>query len=277
MDNEKTDLNPDQSKEEMDWEAFFAGDDAQEWEKEKLQKRKRKNLIVKTISSLLVAVLIISGLEVWFNVFNIPAIRFVEVSNRLSQKSEVKEYKQSVVTIEMDGRKGTGFNIKQDGLIVTNAHVVEGLRKVNVHTKTEGSFVGKVISNHPDLDLAIVEIDANNLPVLPLSFEEDWEKWNGEQIIFIGNPLAFTQIANEGTIIGQVELQGWDVPMMMIEAPIYRGNSGSPVINQDGEVIGVIFATLENPTIETKETIGAAIPSSHMKEILEDLNINDLD
>nr|WP_263326477.1 serine protease [Neobacillus sp. Marseille-Q6967] len=274
MENEKKDLIQDQSDEEMNWEAFFAGDDAQEWEKEKLQKRKRKNLIVKIVSSLLVAALLISGLEVWFNVFNIPAIRFVEMSNRLSQKNEVKEYKKSVVTIEMDGRKGTGFNIGLDGLIVTNAHVVEGLSKVNVHTKTEGSFVGKVISKHPNLDLAIVDIDANNLPVLPLSFEEDWKKWNGEQIIFIGNPLAFTQIANEGTIVGQVQLQDWDVPVMMIDAPIYRGNSGSPVINQNGEVIGVIFATLQNPTIETKETIGAAIPSSHIKEILKDLDIN---
>lgn len=268
MDKENKDSNQVHVQEEMDWEAFFTGEDTQIWEQEKVQKRKRKKFTVKMVSSLLVLALLISGLEIWVNVFNIPAIRFVEVSNRLSKKAEVKEYKKSVVTIEWDGVKGTGFNIAANGLIVTNEHVVEHTQRVNVHFKTGDSFVGKVIAKYPELDLAIVDIEATKLPVLPLALEKEWDQWEGEKIIFIGNPLAFSQIANEGTIVGKVMLKDWDVPVMMIEAPIYKGNSGSPVINEHGEVIGIIFATLQNPTIETKEIVGVAIPSYYLSTIL---------
>jgi serine protease Do len=273
VDNENND--PKQHTEnEMDWETFFNPDDKQEWEEEKLQQKNRKRFMVKIVSSLLVLALLISGLEVWINIFNLPAINFVKVSNQLSKQPEVKEYKKSVVTIEWDGTKGTGFTVTTDGLIVTNEHVVDRTNRVNVHFKSGDSFVGKVLVKNADLDVAIVKIDAENLPFLPLAINQDWEKWVGEEIIFIGNPLAFTQIANQGKIIGKAHLTDWDVPVMMIEAPIYKGNSGSPIINQNGEVVGVIFATLQNPQIETKEIVGVAIPSYHVKEIIDRVQNN---
>jgi serine protease Do len=270
MDKEEKELNQEQIEEEIDWDAFFTEEDAQDWEREKKKRKRRKKVIVKIVSTLLVTALLISGLEMWFNVFNIPAIRFVDVSNRLSKKPEVKEYKKSVVTIEWNGVKGTGFNIDSNGLIVTNYHVIENSNRVNVHFKTGGSFVGKVIAKDSENDLALVDIEAKDLPLLPLNFEKKWE--HGEKIIFIGNPLAFTQIANEGTIVGNILLEDWDVPVMMIEAPIYKGNSGSPVINKAGEVIGVVFATLQNPTIETIEIIGVAIPSDKIKKLLNTIS-----
>ncbi|MFJ7726850.1 serine protease [Neobacillus sp. NPDC097160] len=271
MEKEYQDFTHELPDKEMDLESFFNEDEAKEWELEKAQRKKRKKFIVKIVSSMLVFALLISGLGMWFDVFNIPALRFVEVSNRLSKQPEVREYKKAVVTLEWGGVKGTGFNIASDGIIVTNEHVVENTNRVNR------------LPIFPTLVYHLVEELGGYLPLyqqwqglvpdvlrLP-SLQRILLFQNGQKIIFIGNPLAFTQIANEGKIVGKVRLNDWDVPVMMIEAPIYKGNSGSPVLNQNGEVIGIIFATLQNPEMETKEIIGAAIPSYYIKAILEEL------
>lgn len=265
---EKEHGKPDQEKtsEEMEWENLFQEKPDEEWEKQNQRRKRRKSLTFKIIGSLLAFSLVISSLQVWFDIYNIPALRFLEVSNRLSKLPKVREYKKSVVTIEGNGVKGTGFNIDEDGLIVTNEHVVDNTKKVNVQFKTGQIYSGKVISRNKELDLAIVDIEASNLSFLTLSFDQDLDEYVGEKIIFVGNPLAYTQIANEGNVEGKVFLPGWEVPVLMIDAPVYKGNSGSPVIDNDGKVIGVIFATFT--LRENHKRMGAAIPSSLVKKVL---------
>src|SRR4051794_7848137 len=98
VDVEKNEVEKEQ--EEMDWDQFFADEHSEEWEKQKAASKNRKKWIIKIISSLLAFSLLISGLQVWFNLFNIPAIQFVKVSNRLSKQADVQEYRKAVVTIE---------------------------------------------------------------------------------------------------------------------------------------------------------------------------------
>jgi S1-C subfamily serine protease len=187
--------------------------------------------------------------------FSIPAIDFLITSAKLSTEENITEYKKAVVVIETTDSRGTGFSISSDGTILTNYHVIEGEEAVTVAFPDDGLFTAKVKATYPTIDLAVLEIDEVDLPYLELASETTFEQ--DEQVNFIGNPLRFQGIANEGIIIGYTKLGNWDEEVIMIKAPIYRGNSGSPIINKKGQVIGVVFATLKE---EEHGKVGLFIP-----------------
>ncbi|WP_087973390.1 S1C family serine protease [Oceanobacillus rekensis] len=174
--------------------------------------------------------------------FSIPAIDFLITSAKLSTDETIQTYKKSVVVVETDDSKGTGFSISDTGTILTNHHVIEGETSVTVAFPDEGLFTADVTESYPEIDLAVLQVGEQDLPYLPLAEQTNFEA--NEPIHFIGNPLRFNGIVNEGTMISYTQLSSWDEEVVMIEAPVYRGNSGSPIINEDGKVIGVIFATM---------------------------------
>lgn len=176
---------------------------------------------------------------------SIPAVEFIKTSAKLSKQANIKTYKKSVVVIETDDGSGTGFSINEQGDILTNYHVIEGYHKVTVAFPEKGLHVGEVVETYPEIDLALLRLEGDDtFPYLPLA--EEFVLHEEEHIYFIGNPLRFTGIANEGKVLDYISVKKKPLPVVMMDAPVYRGNSGSPVINEDGLVIGVVYATLDH-------------------------------
>ncbi|MEB2298963.1 serine protease [Lysinibacillus xylanilyticus] len=237
---------------------------AQELEEQQQDKKpKKQRPIVKWIVWSMAFVLFLNTFALIFQIYSIPALEFLKVSARLSAQEDIKTYKKAVVEISTGSSKGTGFVISSDGLIVTNAHVVEDAQSLFVVFPEEGLMGAKLVESYPDVDLALLQVTGDDLPSLSLAKNPNYSK--NEHVYFIGNPLAFTGIANEGTLLEQTSLEDWQEPVMMMDAPVYRGNSGSPVINADGEVIGIVFATAKK---DPYGRVGLFIPVQVLQRIL---------
>jgi len=217
--------------------------------------RKSKRPFPKWLFWLISIVMVFNTFAIIFEVYSIPAVQFLQTSSKLSKQENISIYKKSVVVIQSAESKGTGFSISSDGIILTNYHVVEGSDTVNVYFPEEGRFTADVMQTYPSVDLAVLKVNYKDLPYLNLAEKTTFTA--NEAINFIGNPLSFKGIANEGTIIDYIQLPDWYVPVVMMKAPVYRGNSGSPILNSKGLVIGIVFATLDH---ETYGRVGLFIP-----------------
>jgi serine protease Do len=237
-------------------------------DEKEIRRKKRRKKWIRVGAIFLAFGLLMNGLAVWANVINLPALEFLKTSFRLSQKESIQIAKQAVVTIQGESSKGTGFNIREDGLIITNSHVVEQMNAITVYFPNGEVFRGKILKDSPELDIAILDIDGGNLPVLDLQQEPIWEEQ--DQIYVIGNPLSFSQIANEGNIEGSFYMAERKTPIISISAPVYRGNSGSPVLNQTNDVVGVVYATTVPKLSSGDKASGLVVPIEQVIELLED-------
>jgi len=174
---------------------------------------------------------------------------------------------------------GSGFITDSDGTIVTNAHVVSGATRVSVAMRDGKTFPARVLGVDEQNDLAVLKIDAKNLPVAPLGDSDG--VIIGEWAIAIGNPYGFLLGNTEPSVtagvisatgrnlIGQAEGGGAYVDMIQTDASINPGNSGGPLVNADGDVIGV-NTSIYSPT-GGSVGLGFAIPINRAKHVTEDL------
>lgn len=265
--NKKRDIIDDDLYEEIDEEELLMIlDDKQQITDEDVDnEQKTKRTFPKWAFWLLAGSLLLNVVAILPQTFSIPAIEFLVTSSKLSSDPSISTYKESVVVIDVGNSKGTGFSISSDGKIITNYHVIEDEKDISIAFPEEGLFAAEVIASYPSIDLAVLQVEANDLPFLELAEETSFEV--DEKINFIGNPLRFNGIANQGNIIGYTNLESWDQQVLMLDAPVYRGNSGSPVLNNEGKVIGVIFATLNH---DQYGKVGLAVPIDYYYKASEE-------
>jgi serine protease Do len=163
---------------------------------------------------------------------------------------------------------GSGFLISADGYILTNNHVVEKADKVNVKLqKGEKTIPAKVIGTDPETDLALIKIDnGSGLPFLKLG--DSARMRVGDWVVAIGNPFGLAHTVTAGIISakGRVIGAGPYDDFIQTDASINPGNSGGPLLNLEGEVIGINTAI-----VASGQGIGFAVPSNMAKEVVNQL------
>lgn len=168
--------------------------------------------------------------------------------------------------------QGSGFLISSDGLILTNNHVVREPGSLTVTLNDGREFLAKVIGQDPSTDLALIKIDAKDLPFLKLGNSENLKI--GQWVVAIGNTLGLQASLTVGVVSakGRSNLDIARIEdFIQTDAAINRGNSGGPLLNLKGEVVGINTAIATNNYASGYMGVGFAIPSNMAKHVVEQI------
>jgi len=167
---------------------------------------------------------------------------------------------------------GSGLIVSKRGYVLTNSHLVSGQKSVTVTLFTpqgQNSFKGQVVAQAPDRDLAVIKIEPQNvdLPVAPMGDSDTIEV--GNVVLAFGNPFGLSQTVTSGIISAvraSMVIEGHQLNnLIQTDAPINQGNSGGPLVNLNGEVIGINTA-IYSPA-QTHTGLGFAVPINQAKEV----------
>ena len=172
---------------------------------------------------------------------------------------------------------GSGFVIDKTGHIVTNYHVIEGADEIEVSFSNQDTLTAKLVGSDPSTDIAVLRVEASSRGLTPLDFGDSDRVRVGDTVVAIGNPFGLARSASAG-IVSSVQERTITAPngypidhVIQTDAAINRGNSGGPLLNARGEVIGV------NSQISTADGstgnvgIGFAVPSNTVKNAVAQL------
>jgi serine protease Do len=224
-----------------------------------------------------------------------PAVVAISVESRPSQTSRPRnpniqlppgfeDFFNQQQPPQVESGSGSGFIVSKDGYILTNNHVVtSGDRttiadRVTVQMLDNRTYKARVVGNDPTTDVAVIKIEGNNFPTLPIG--DDTKSRVGEWVLAIGNPLGFDFTVTAGII----SAKGRSLPgllsrrgdnnysisdLIQTDAAINPGNSGGPLVNQRGEVIGITSA-IASPT-GVNAGYGFAIPITLARKVMDDI------
>jgi len=201
--------------------------------------------------------LLVSGLLPFLRM---PDLSFLLRSAELAKDDVLAPLKKAVVSIEGSRASGSGFNLRADGLIVTNRHVVEDNLGVMVIFSDGRRYPARNWQYVEDYDLAVADIRGKNLPHVELCDELPLP---GDDLVFVGNPLGFDWTISEGQML-EIYSYG-ESTIIHFAGPVRSGSSGSPLYNSQGQVVGVIYASLRDV-----EDHGLAIPAQLLLSFVED-------
>ncbi|WP_215224393.1 Do family serine endopeptidase [Echinicola shivajiensis] len=177
-----------------------------------------------------------------------------------------------------EGRSsGSGVIISEDGYVVTNNHVIENAKDINITLHDNTNYEAKVIGTDPTTDLALLKIEANNLPFVP--FGDSDQTQVGEWVLAVGNPFDLTSTVTAGIVSAKARnigiLRSESNNNLQIEsfiqtdAVVNRGNSGGALVNLSGELIGINTAIASQTGVFSGYAF--AVPSSIVKKVMDDL------
>ncbi len=203
-----------------------------------------------------------------------PYLTLAQDSSPPSIKPLAAKLRPSIVVITYAGRDGaqqglgTGFVIDKSGLIATNLHVIGEARPISVQTADGKTLPLKSIhASDRALDLAILQVDATDLPPLSLASEKPAP---GESIVVMGNPHGLKHSVVSGVLSGLREIDSKS--MLQLAVPVEPGNSGGPVVDLQGRVLGVV--TMKSAVTEN---LGFAIAASDLQSLIDKPNPVPLD
>jgi S1-C subfamily serine protease len=171
---------------------------------------------------------------------------------------------------------GSGFVIDKSGYIVTNYHVVEGARSIQVTFSNNASIKASLVGSDPSTDIAVLRVNTNSRALTPLVLGDSDRVEVGDSVVAIGNPFGLSRTVTAG-IVSAIQRE---IPapndyaidhVIQTDAPINHGNSGGPLINTRGEVIGVNAQIETGGTAQGNVGVGFSIPSNTVATVVAQL------
>ena len=205
---------------------------------------------------------------------NISVFKSASPSVVFVTNTQLRRQRFSLNVMEIPRGSGTGFVWDESGLIVTNFHVVQGANKITIELQSNESYQATVVGSAPEKDIALLRIDAPNEDLQPLPLGDSTSLAVGRKVLAIGNPFALDTTLT----VGVVSALGREIKsitnrtiknVIQTDAAINPGNSGGPLLNSNGELVGVNTA-IYSPT-GASAGIGFAIPVNAVKVIIPQL------